>query len=207
MDGVTAVSTTVGSTAGKSFDVAKKTGTDIIQLKFYKNPVFIAFSIYTIFILSSYASMSEDTKNRYVFANKFRQKNGDIFWKYLLTYPYNPSKSVSSMVYSIITPPIMWYLFFFTIFFSYIIDIYQVNYKAYFYSIMTSYMFLLIIFTIHMIIFNFIVKPKDVDLEIVLGDQTKVDKSYESFYRAQWVLLFMLSPIYVCIVVYIMKKI
>jgi len=206
MDGVTAVSTTVGSTAGKSFDVAKKTGTDIIQLKFYKNPVFIAFSIYTIFILSSYASMSEDTKNRYVFANKFRQKNGDIFWKYLLTYPYNPSKSVSSMVYSIITPPIMWYLFFFTIFFSYIIDIYQVNYKAYFYSIMTSYMFLLIIFTIHMIIFNFIVKPKDVDLEIVLGDQTKVDKSYESFYRAQWVLLFTLSPIYVCTVVYIMKK-
>jgi len=207
MDGVTAVSTTVGSTAGKSFDVVKKTGTDIIQLKFYKNPVFIAFSIYTIFIVSSYSSMSEDTKNRYVFANKFRQKNGDIFWKYLLTYPYDPSKSVSSMVYSIITPPIMWYLFFFTIFFSYIIDIYQVNYKAYFYSIMTSYMFLLIIFTIHMIIFNFIVKPKDVDLEIVLGDQTKVDKSYESFYRAQWVLLFMLSPIYVCIVVYIMKKI
>jgi len=207
MDGVTAISTTVGSTAGKSFDVAKKTGTDIIQLKFYKNPVFIAFTIYTIFIVSSYSSMSEDTKNRYVFANKFRQKNGDIFWKYLLTYPYDPSKSVSSMVYSIITPPIMWYLFFFTIFFSYIIDIYQVNYKAYFYSIMTSYMFLLIIFTIHMIIFNFIVKPKDVDLEIVLGDQTKVDKSYESFYRAQWVLLFMLSPIYVCIVVYIMKKI
>ena len=57
-----------------------------------------------------------------------------------------------------------------------------------------------------MIIFNFIVKPKDVDLEIVLGDQTKVDKSYESFYRPQWVLLFTLSPIYVCIVVYIMKK-
>ena len=78
--------------------------------------------------------------------------------------------------------------------------------KAYFYMIMFSLLLLLILFTIHILIFNFIISPKDQDIELRLGDQTKQNKSYESFYRTQWVLLFTLSPIYVCIMLYIIRK-
>jgi len=206
MDGVKTVTNTVTSTASTSVDIAKKTGSDVIQLQFYKSPVFIAFILYTIFIFSSYASMPEDVKNKYVFADKFRDRGGIIYWKYLLTYPYDSSKSIYSLIYSIITPPIIWYLFFFTILVSSFININLPEYRAYFYSVMFSFLILMILFTIHVIIFNFIIKPQNTKVEVVLGDQTKSVKSYESFYRAQWVLLTFLSPIYVCIVVYIMRK-
>ena len=55
MDGVTAVTSTVTSSAQTSANVVKKASSDVIQLQFYKNPVFIAFTIYTISLFSYYA--------------------------------------------------------------------------------------------------------------------------------------------------------
>ena len=205
MDGVTAVTSTVTSSAQTSANVVKKASSDVIQLQFYKNPVFIAFTIYTISLFSYYASMSEDVKNRYVFSNKFRE-NGSIYWKYIVTYPYDSSKSTSSFIYSIITPPIILYLFFYTTFVSSFVDTTLPNYQAYFYSLMFSFFILAALFTVHVIIFKFILKPENRDVELVLGDQSKSEKSYESFYRTQWVLLTFLSPIYVCIATYIIRK-
>mgnify|MGYP001186987655 FL=1 len=206
MEGVTTVSNTVTSTASTSINVAKKAGSDVIQFQFYKNPVFILFVIYSIFIFGSYSSLSEETKDSYVFSNKFRDKNGTIYWKYLLTYPYDPSKSTGSLIYSIVSPPIVWYLFFFTLFVSSFANINLPDYQSYFYALMFSFLVLIITFTFHMIIFNLILRPSKVDVEIVLGDQTKSIKTYESFYRTQWVLLAFLSPLYVCIAIYIMRK-
>lgn len=205
MEAVNTVTTTVTSTAKTSTEVAKKASSDVIQFQFYKNPVFIVFSIYTIFIFGYYSYMSDETKNRYVFADKFR-KDGKIYWKYLLTYPYDSSKSTSSLIYSVITPPIMWYLFFYTVFVSSLVNINLPNYQAYFYSLMFSCFILAAVFSLHIILFNFILHPENTKVELVLGDQTKSVKTYESFYRAQWVLLVFLSPIYVCIATYIMRK-
>jgi len=207
MDGVKTVTNTVTSTASTSVDVAKKAGSDVIQLQFYKNPVFIVFVIYCITIFGTYFNMSSSTKNSYVFSNKFRDKDGKIYWKYILSYPYDMSASTSSMIYSMFTPPIVWYLFFFTVFFSSFIDIRQTYYQAYFYSIMISYFIMLVLFSIHLIIFNFILHPRNTKVELAIGDTTKpAEKTYSAFYRTQWLLLAFLSPIYVCIVVYIMRK-
>jgi hypothetical protein len=201
------VTNTVSSTTQNTTAVAKGAVSDVLQFKFYKNPVFIGFTLYCIVIFGTYMNMSESTKNSYVFADKFRDKDGHVSWKYLVTYPHDPSKSTSSLVYSMLTPPIMWYLFFFTVFFSNFIDITQVNYQAYFYSTMFSYILLFILFSLHLVIFNYVIKPKNTEIEVAIGDKTKVTKSYEAFYRSQWVLLFTLSPIYVCILVYIMRKV
>ena len=206
MEGVKTVTNTVTSTASTSVDIAKKTSSDVIQLQFYKNPIFIVFVIYTVFIFGSYASMSEDVKNRYVFADKFRGKGGKIYWKYLLTYPYDTSKSTTSLIYSLLSAPILYYLLFFTVFVSSFVNINLPENQAYFYSLMYSFFILAILFTIHIIIFNFIISPRNTKVELVLGDQSKLTKTYEAFYRSQWVLLTFLSPIYVCIVIYIKRK-
>jgi hypothetical protein len=203
MDNVT---NAVTDTASTSVEVVKGATSDVIQFKFYKNPIFIVLSLYVILIFGTYFNMNDDTKNSYVFADKFRDEVGHIYWMDILTYPYNPAKSTSSLIYSFVTSPILWYLLLFTGIFQDFIDIKQVPHQAYFYPIMFSYLILLILFTIHMVIFNFIIDPKNTDVELRLGDQNKVDKSYNAFYRTPWILLFTLSPIYVCIVVYIIRK-
>lgn len=206
MDGINTVTTTVSSTAQTSVSVAKKASSDVIQLQFYKNPVFITFTIYCLFIFGYYSNMSESTKNNYVFTDKFRH-NGQIYWKYIVTYPYDPSKSTTSLVISLLTPPIILYLVFFSTLVPYFVNIKLVNYQSYFYALMFSYLILLILFTLHVIIFKYIINPSSVDVELTLGDKTKqVEKTYESFYRTQWTLLIFLSPIYVCILTYIMRK-
>jgi len=203
MEGVT---NTVSSTANNSAQVVKGATSDIVQFQFYKNPVFIVVFIYFVFIFGTYLYMPSAVKNSYVFSDKFRDKSGSIYWKDMLTYPYDTSKSTGSFIFGLLTPPIIWYLISFSILCSSLININQVSHQAYFYSVMMSYLMLLILFTIHMIIFNFIIRPSRATIEITLGDPKKVKKTYESFYRTQWVLLFTLSPLYVCMIVYIMRK-
>ena len=186
--------------------VAQGVTDDVIQLNFYKNPVFISFSIYILIIFGLYFNMSNNVKNNYIFSDKFRTSTNNIFWKYILYYPYDPNSSTGSLIKVILTPPIMWYLVIYTLFFTSIVDPSQASRQAYFYAIMASYLVLLILFTIHVGIFNNIVSPENVDIELELGDQNNVKKTYESFYRTQWVLLLFLSPIYVFILMYIFRK-
>ena len=51
----------VKDTAQGSIDVAEGVKDDIIQLDFYKNPIFITFSIYIIVILGIYFNKSNTT--------------------------------------------------------------------------------------------------------------------------------------------------
>ena len=204
------VTDTVTNTASNSVEIVKGATNDIIQLSFYKNFIFMVFIIYVVIIFGTYFSMNDTTKNSYLFADKFRDDTGTIHWLDLLTYPYDPYKSTSSFIYSFITSPVLWYLFIFTTIFQSFIDVNQIAHQAYFYPVMFSYLILLILFTIHMIIFNFIIDPKETDIELNLGDQyegAKYDKkTYNAFYRTRWILLFALSPIYVCMIVYIIRK-
>ena len=198
------VTNTVSNTAANTASVAKGITDDVIQLKFYKNPVFISFSIYILIIFGFYFNMNNNVKNSYIFSDKFRSETNDISWKNILYYPYDPSSSTSSLIKVILTPPIMWYLVIFTLFFTSIVDPSQASRQAYFYAIMSSYLVLLILFALHIGIFNFIVKPITVDVELNL--EGNGIKTYESFYRTQWVLLTFLSPIYVFCLMYAFRK-
>ena len=100
----------------------------------------------------------------------------------------------------------MWYLVIYTLFFTSIVDPSQESRQAYFYAIMVSYLVLLILFSLHVGIFNVIAGPEDVNIELELGDQNNIKKTYESFYRTQWILLLFLSPIYVFILMYVFRK-
>jgi len=186
---------------------------DITQLQFYKNPVFIGFCIYVLTVVVVYSSMAEINKVDYVFSNKFRN-DGDIMWSAILYYPYDPYSSTASLIKVLATPPIIWYLVVFTLFFTTIINTLGESKKTYFYAVMASWLVILILLTLHMVIFNFIIDPEQVTIELALdkkgtkGKKGKQDKkhTYIEFYRTQWLLLITLSPIYVIMLLYIIRK-
>jgi amino acid transporter len=194
------VTNQVSETAQNTVNVATGAKNDIIQLQFYKNPVFIVSAIYMITVFGIYFNMNEGTKNTYIFSNKFRDSAGDIHWLDIITYPY--SLGLKSIFYS----PIMLYLFLGIYLIVNIIDPLQTSNQSYFYSVMFSFLVILVLFVIHMIIFHYIINPENVKVELTLGDPDKIKKTYEDFYRTQWLLLIVFSPIIITTVVYAIRK-
>ena len=79
----------VKDTAQGTINVATGVKDDIIQLDFYKNPIFISFSIYIIVIFGIYFNMGKTQKNRVIYNNIFRDSAGIIHWLDILKYPYS----------------------------------------------------------------------------------------------------------------------
>jgi hypothetical protein len=175
------------------------------SFKFYKNPVFILVSVYTLVISILYYSLPDYTKNSYVFNNIFRDETG-IYWKYIITYPYDYEKHKGLGKLNILKSPIILYLIFSILLLLPLIepDTRKSN-QAFFYSIMFSYFILGILFIIHWFILSYISNPEDVDIEIPLGDIDEIKKTYSTFYRTQWVLLGWLAPIYTAGLVYVYR--
>jgi hypothetical protein len=144
----------------------------IIELTFYKNPVFICITLYTLFIIVTYMNMNETVKNSYVFGDKFRNENGDIF--HLFTPSFFNLNAVTNMSYFRIT--------------------------------MFSYLLGLVTFVFHIILFGLIFKLDKEEIESIMDNSPHKDR-YKNVYRVQWIFLLFLSPIYVCIFVYLMSKI
>ena len=189
-----------------SVNIATDTTNDIKEFNFYKYPVFIVFFLYTLFIVTSYLNMSNSTKNKYVFSDKFRDSTNTIHWLNIISYPYDFSKSTLNKIKIITTHPLTLYLLIILPIILNVIDPTHKSYKVYFYTVMFSYLSLMILFTIHVIIFKFIIPPETVKIELHIVPKDKVKRTYEAFYRTQWVLLFFLSPIIVTICIYISRK-
>ena len=183
------------------------TSSPIIQVTFYKNPVVILLSIYILVIILTYMNMSESVKNTYVFGDKFRNQNGDIYWRDLYLYPYDYRKSTLSFIYGFFKSPFTWYLIGFHLLAPGFMNFNTITNTTYIRTILFSYFLLLLILAIHIILYGYIMDPELRDVESKLGDTQKIKriKSYRNFYRVPWILLLFLSPIYVCIFVYLMK--
>lgn len=194
------VTNQVSETAQNTVNVATGAKNDIIQLQFYKNPVFIVFAIYMITVFGIYFNMNEGTKNTYIFSNKFRDSTNDIHWLDIITYPYG--LGLKGIFYS----PIMLYLLLGIYLIVNIIDPLQTSNQAYFYSVMFSFLVILVLFVIHMVIFHYIINPEKVKVELTLGDPDKIKYTYEDFYRTQWLLLIVFSPIIITTIVYAIRK-
>ena len=181
----------------------------IIELTFYKNPVFICITLYTLFIIFTYMNMREMVKNSYVFGDKFRNENGGVYWTDLYLYPYDYRKSTSSFIIGFFKSPFTWYAILFNLFTPSFFNLNAVTHTSYFSIIMFSYLLGLVAFVFHSILFGLIFKLDKEEIESKLGDPTKIRdiRQYKNLYRVQWILLLFLSPIYVCIFVYLMSKI
>ena len=199
------VGNALSDTSSGTYNVAKGFISDVKRLQFYKNPVFIGFIIYIIVITGIYNVMDDATIDDYIFSNKFRDTSKDINWTNILYYPYDPSLSTASLIKVLTTTPIIWYIVLFTAFFTTMIDPLQEAKKTYFYAVMGSWLVILLLLTIHVMVFNFVIKPQDASIELRL-DNPDNKKSYIEFYRTQWFLLIALSPMYVIILLYSIRK-
>lgn len=185
-------------------DAVKSAGDDIIQLQFYKNPIFITFAIYIGLLISMYVSVGSNRKKA-IFSDKFMDDTGDIHWLHILSYPYDFGKSMANKAKIVLTSPITLYLLIGVYLTKSIVNPLQKSYQAYFYSVMFSYLCIAVLFSIHMFIFNFIIKPQNTKVELRIGDPDK-PKTYSSFYYTQWLLVITLSPLIIGLVVYIIRK-
>jgi len=206
-------------------NIIKGGADDVIQSHFYKNPVLIIFVLYIIIIYGTYSSMDDYVKDSYVYNNKFRDSDGEIHWLDIITYPYDYSSYVCEhcshtglgwlwrvlagprkVASIILSSPIMVYLLVGIYLTVKTIDSHQKRNQAYFYSVMFSFLVILVMFVIHVFIFHFIIDTKDINIELRLGDPDNVKKTYEAFYRTQWLLLVVFSPIIISGVVYVTRK-
>lgn len=190
-------STMVSTVKNVSGDIS-----NVTDIKFYKNPVLYLFSGYILFLVVSYMIMSKSVINNYVYSNKFRDENGNIKWLDILIYPHGIN-SVSDIIKTIFTGPIILYVFIFTIIYPSLIQI-KPGVSTYFYLAMVNYFILTMIFMVHVFIINKIISIESIKISSDM-DTDKV-RTYGSIYRTQWVLLLFLSPIYAFIILYINKK-
>jgi len=200
------VTSTVADTAKGSLDVAKVATDDIVQLNFYKNPIFIVFMVYLIFIFGVYFNMTDSKKNSYIFSNKFRDEAGDIHWSDIISYPYILSGMVSMLKVVLLSPIILYCLIGIPLTMNIVSPSTKERGRAYLYAVMFGYLVIIVLFTIHMVILNFILDTKTTEIELRIGDADKEPKTYSSFYRTQWILLIAFMPIIMFTVVYIARK-
>ena len=62
---------------------------EVVKPTFYKNPVFITWLLYAVFIMIYYFYMNDATKNSYVFADTYRDETNDIHWLDIVTLDQN----------------------------------------------------------------------------------------------------------------------
>ena len=125
---------------------------EIVQFSFYKNPVFVTWLLYTVFIMISYLYMNDATKNSYVFANTFRDETNDIHWLDIVTLDQNIT-SIPKLLELVFSPLILYSLLAF-ILINTVIKPHEGKYQPYFYTIMLSCGILMILFPIHYFVYK-----------------------------------------------------
>ena len=190
----------IESTTKGSLNTVPNVDSNISTFKFYKSPVFYSFTIYVISLIIYYLTSDPITIKEYIFGDTYMQESSIQVSK-LFTYPYGLS-SVPNIIKTLVSNPIILYLLLFSLLlFSNIVDINKEGYKPYFYSGMFNYIFIIILYLVHVFVINYIIKPKNMDFR-----PKPKDVSYASLYKTQWLVLLILSPIYMCVLLYSMRK-
>ena len=129
--------------------------------------------------------MSESVKNTYVFGDKFRNQNGDIYWRDLYLYPYDYRKSTVSFIYGFFKSPFTWYLIGFHLLAPGFMNFNTITNTTYIHTILFSYFLFLLILAIHIILYGYIMDPALRDVESKLGNTQKIKriKSYRNIIR------------------------
>jgi len=173
---------------------------EIVQFTFYKNPVFVTWLLYTVFIMISYLYMNDATKNSYVFANTFRDETNDIHWLDIATLDQNIT-SIPKLLELVFSPFVLYSLVAF-ILINTVIKPHEGKYQPYFYTIMLSCGILMILFPIHYFVYKLFKGEKN---KGDLNDAIEETRTYDKKFRTQWVILVFLTPIILSILLYLIR--
>lgn len=171
---------------------------DLTNIKFYKKKQFIVFISYILILLYIYIFEYDLIKYYILGKNNNNLTISDLFF-----YPIG-SNSSSKILTSLVTNPIQIFTLLFAIILPFFIDIKKNNFKQYCYTAILSFILTTILLIIHSSIFKMFIDPNNIDI----SEEYKANKTktYSSLYGSQWMLLYIISPIYSFIIFYFQNK-
>jgi hypothetical protein len=176
-------------------NIVKNIINDLTNVNFYKKKQFIVFISYILILL--YIYIFEYNLIRYYIFGKNKQLNiSDLFF-----YPLGTDEILTT----IFTNPIQIFTLLFAIILPFFIDIKKNNFKQYCYAAILSFVITTILLIIHSSIFKMFIDSSNIDI----SEEYKVNKknkTYNSLYGSQWMLLYIISPIYSFIILYFQNK-
>ena len=191
---------------------------EVVNLSFYKNPIFIIYIIYVSTIMISYLYMDDGTKNSYIFDDTYRDELGDIHWTDILTLDRD-IHTVPDMLELFLSPFVLYTVVSSTLILT-VVKAHEGSYQPYFYLFMMNIGILLLLFIIHYVSYKVFkgesVKREPSEWENTdispppgqTADKLKIKKdkrSYASTFRTQWILLVFLTPVISPIILYLIR--
>ena len=176
-------------------NIVKNIINDLTNVNFYKKKQFIVFISYILILLYIYI-FEYDLIKYYIFGKNKQLTISDLFF-----YPLGTNKILTSLF----TNPIQIFTLLFAIVLPFFIDIKKNNFKQYCYTGILSFILTTILLILHSSIFKMFIDKNEIDI----SEEYKVDKknrTYNSLYGSQWMLLYIISPIYSFIIFYFQNK-
>lgn len=180
-------------------NTVKSVGDDVISVEFYKSPALYILLTYVGILIGLKFYMNKNTVDSYLLG---ANKDLDLFD--LFSFPYGIN-SPENIIKTMISNPYIIYLFVFTIMYPGFMEIKKTGSKPFMYGVAVSSIMVIGLFLIHVGINKFFVNPETIQVPPQFPGK-KTGRTYAELYRGHWISLFIFSPIYAFLVVYLARK-
>ena len=172
---------------------------DVTGTKFYKSPVFYTWVIYVGVLIGIYVSMHDHLKS-FLFGN-----NTDLSFTDLYIYPYG-IREPQNIIKTVVSNPIILFGTLFTLFYPSLMDVNKPGSQPFYYAAMMAIIMVIILFMIHVAVFKFVVKPETIEIPSEFAVKKRTGNTYADIFKSHWVSLFVFSPIYAFVLIYLARK-
>lgn len=180
-------------------NTVKSVGDDVVSVEFYKSPALYILLTYVGILIGLKFYMNKNTVDSYLFGSN---KDLDLFD--LFSFPYGIN-SPENIIKTTISNPYIIYLFVFTIMYPGFMEIKKTGSKPFMYGVAVSSIMVIVLFLLHVGITKFFVNPETIQVPPQFPGK-KTGRTYAELYRGHWISLFIFSPIYAFLVVYLARK-
>ena len=180
-------------------NTVKSVGDDVVSVEFYKSPALYIFLTYVGILIGLKFYMNKNTLDNYLLGANKDLDLGDLF-----SFPYGIN-SPENIIKTMISNPYIIYLFVFTIMYPGFMEIKKTGSKPFMYGVAVSSIMVIVLFLLHVGITKFFVNPETIEVPPQFPGK-KTGRTYAELYRGHWISLFIFSPIYAFLVVYLARK-
>ena len=85
-------------------------------------------------------------------------------------------------------------------------DVNKPGSQPFFYAAMIAIIMVVILLMIHLVIVKFVVKPETIEIPSEFAVNKRKGNTYAEIYKGHWVSLFVFSPIYAFVLIYLARK-
>ena len=180
-------------------NTVKSVGDDVVSVEFYKSPALYIFLTYVGILIGLKFYMNKNTLDNYLLGANKDLDLGDLF-----SFPYGIN-SPENIIKTMVSNPYIIYLFVFTIMYPGFMEIKKTGSKPFMYGVAVSSIMVIVLFLLHVGITKFFVNPETIEVPPQFPGK-KTGRTYAELYRGHWISLFIFSPIYAFLVVYLARK-